>query len=327
MKAWARFREGGGLRLVKTFTKMGLLFDLLKVGGNALLMGKSFRQEYAKLRYKVEPKLIKEFNYFLSDSYKPVNEPEQTYSKDEDNKYVWFCWLQGIDKAPDIVKACLKSQKQWIKGRTFVIITADNYSEYISLPRFIEEKYAKGVIPKALFSDLIRLELLIKYGGTWIDSTVMITGRNYPEEIFDCQLFMPQYISRNGTRQGISNWMITSNKGNHLLVLLKEMLFEYWRRYDCVVDYYIFHLFFRMIAGKYPNVVARMPIVNSYLCIELIKHLGEHDQSNKLDRFLSKVSIHKLGHKPDKEILEDEENVLHKLQELLNKEENPKAQN
>lgn len=327
MKAWARFREGGGIRLVKTFAKMGLLSDLLKVGFNALIMGKNFRQQYTKLHNKVEPKLVKEFNYFLANDYKPIYGTEPTNPKDESNKYVWFCWLQGIDKAPDIVKACLKSQKKWIKGRTFVIITADNYSEYISLPRFIEEKYAKGIIPNALFSDLIRLELLIKYGGTWIDSTVMITGRNYPEEIFDCQLFMPQYVSKSGARRGISNWMITANKENHLLVLLREMLFEYWRRYDCVVDYYIFHLFFGIIAGKYPNEFARMPVLNSYFCTELIRHLGEHDQSNNLDRFLSKASIHKLGHRPNKNVLEDEDNIYHKLLELLNKEENPKAQN
>ncbi len=320
MKAWSRFREGGGIHLVKAFTRMGLLPDLLKVGFNVLLKGKDFRVEYAKLRYKVEPKLEKEFSSFLADIDKPKNEPGQISHNTEDNKYVWFCWLQGIDNAPEIVKVCLESQKRWLKEKTFVIITAENYREYISLPQFIEEKYAKRIIPNALFSDLIRVELLIKYGGTWIDSTVMITGRNYPKEILDCQLFMPQYIDRNGVKHGISNWMITANKGNHLLVLIKEMLLEYWRRYDCVIDYYIFHLFFRLIAGKYPEEAARMPILNSYHCIELIKHLGERNQSEKLNRFLSKVSIHKLGHRPDKEILEDEENVLHELFKLIDQE-------
>lgn len=316
MKIWIRFREGGGLHLVKAFIRLGLLPDLMKLGFNVLLKGKIFRQEYAKLRHKVEPKLVKEFSSFLACNNKPTGKPAEKSHKDEGNEYVWFCWLQGIDKAPDIVKACLESQKKWLKGRTFVIVTAENYKEYISLPRFIEEKYAKKRIPNALFSDLIRVELLIKYGGTWIDSTVMITGDNYPAEIFGCQLFMPQYIGKNGTRQGISNWMITAKKGNHLLKLLKEMLLEYWRRYDCVVDYYIFHLFFEMIANKYPDEAAGMPILNSYHCIELFKHVGEHGQSDKLGRFLSKVSIHKLGHGLGKEILQDKENVLNELLRL-----------
>ena len=321
MKVWTRINEGGGLRLVKAFIKMGLLLDLLKLGFNVLILGKTFRVQYAKLRNKVEPKLVKEFSIYLANISKTINKPEQESSKDESNKYVWFCWLQGIDKAPDIVKYCLKSQKKWLKDRTFVIITADNYKDYISLPRFVEEKYAKRIIPNALFSDLIRLELLINYGGTWIDSTVMITGNNYPKEIFDCQLFMPRYFSRDGKWHGISNWMITASKGNHLLILIREMLLEYWRRYDCVVDYYIFHLFFGMIVGRYPDEVARMPILNSYHCIELIKHLGERDQSNKLGRFLSKISIHKLGHRPGEEILEDKDNILHDLFRLIDEKE------
>lgn len=318
MKVLTRFRQGGGLRLVKTLFRMGLLPDLLKAGYNTLLRGKNYKQEYAKLRKKIAPKLVKEFEYILEDNYKPAVEPIESNSTNKSNKYVWFCWLQGIDKAPDIVKACLESQKKWLKERTFVIITAENYKEYISLPQYIEEKYAKRIIPEVSFSDLIRVELLIKYGGTWLDSTVMITGCNYPKEIFDCPIFLPQYIGKNGTWRGVSSWMITANKGNHLLCILKEMLLEYWKRYDCVVNYYIIHLFFGMIARKYTVEVAKMPLLNSYHCIELLNHLGERGQSEKLHQFLSKVSIHKLSYRLGKEILEDEENVLHELLGLIN---------
>lgn len=319
MKVFERFKQGGGLRLVTTFIRMGMLSDIIKAGFNILIKGNSYKKEYSKLRNKVSPVLVGEFNKFLTD-HKSIKEPEQKNFINEDNKYVWFCWLQGMDKAPDIVKACLESQKKRLKDRTFVIITTDNYTEYISLPKYIEEKYAKRIIPNALFADLIRVELLIKYGGTWIDSTVMITGDNYPKEIFDCPIFLPRYISPNGAWRGISNWMITANRNNHLLILLKEMLLEYWRRYDCVVDYYIFHLFFGMIARNYPDEVARMPILNSYHSIELLNHLGERGQCDKLHRFLSKVSIHKLSFRLSKEVLEDEENILHELLRMIDQE-------
>ena len=317
MKVLTRFKQGGGFRLAITLTHMGLLLDLLKACFNILLRGKSYQEEYRILGKKVIPKLTEEFNTVLVDSIKAIKNPkEEKNLKDEDTKYVWFCWLQGIEKAPKIVKACLESQKKWLKDRTFIIITADNYKEYISLPEFIEEKYARNIIPDAMFTDLIRIELLIKHGGTWIDSTVMITGNNYPEEILDCPIFMPQYVDRNGTWEGISSWMITAKKGNHLLMHLREMLYEYWRRYDCVVYYYILHLFFKMIAGKYTDTIAAMPFINSYQCIELLKHLGEHDPSNKLQQHLSTASIHKLSYRLSEEILKDEENILHKLLKL-----------
>ena len=313
MKVLTRFKQGGGLRLVRTFIRMGLFYDLLKAGFDVLFRGKNYQKQYAKLVNKVEPLLVEEFSPLLNASNKQIEESERKSDITKGNQCIWFCWLQGMDKAPEMVIACLVSQRKWLKGRTFHVITAENYKEYISLPQFVEEKYAKGIIPNALFSDLIRVELLAKYGGTWIDATVMITGNNYPKEIFDCPLFMPQYINGEGARVGFSNWMITARRGNMQLMLLRELLYEYWRRYDCVVDYYIFHLFFTMIASKYPEEVAAMPLLNSYHCIELLKHLGEHGQSDKLQRFLSKVSIHKLSCRLNEDVLEDKENILHDL--------------
>lgn len=318
MNVLTRFKQGGGFRLVKTFTRMGLLPDLLKVAFNVLIRRKNYQQQYTILINKVKPLLIEEFNSVLADCEKRAKELEQENGVgDEDNKNVWFCWLQGIDQAPDIVKHCLESQKQWLKGRKFNIITAKNYKEYISLPHFIEDKYARHIIPDSMFTDLIRVELLINYGGIWIDSTVMITGNNFPKEILDCPIFMPQYVNRDGTWSGISSWFITARKGNHLLILLREMQFEYWRRYDCVVSYYIIHLFFSMIACKYTDKIERMPFINSYQCIELLKHLGEHNQAGKLQQHLSMASIHKLSYRLGKEILNDEENILHELLRMI----------
>lgn len=298
---------------------MGLLPDLLKAAFNVLIRRKNYQQQHTILINKVKPLLTEEFNSVLADCEKRAKELEQANGVgDEDNKNVWFCWLQGIDQAPDIVKHCLESQKEWIKGRKFNIITSENYKEYISLPHFIEDKYARHIIPDAMFTDLIRVELLIKHGGTWIDSTVMITGNNYPKEILDCPIFMPQYISMEGSWHGISNWFITADRESHLLILLREMLHEYWRRYDCVLDYHVFHLFFNMIAYKYSDEIKKMPLLNSYHCIELLKHLGEDSQPERLERFLSRVSIHKLSYRLNKKIMENKANTLHDLLRLIN---------
>lgn len=317
MKALTRFKQGGGFRLAIALTRMGLLPDLLKACFNILLKRNSYQRQYRILGNKITPKLTEEFNRILDEADKRIQKYEQKKDiKDEKGKYVWFCWMQGIEKAPEIVNICLESQKKWLKDRNFVIITAENYKDYISLPEFIEEKYSSHVIPDAMFTDLIRVELLIKYGGTWIDSTVMITGNNYPKEILDCPIFMPQYVNRDGNWEGISSWMITARRGNHLLLLLREMLFEYWRRYDCVIYYYILHLFFKMIASKYTDEIEKMPFINSYQCIELLKHLGEHDPEGKLQQHLSTASIHKLSYRLSKEIFNDKRNILHKLFEL-----------
>ena len=43
----------------------------------------------------------------------------------------------------------------------------------------IEEKFEKGKIGMAHFSDLLRISLLAKWGGMWIDSTALCTDEDF----------------------------------------------------------------------------------------------------------------------------------------------------
>jgi len=81
------------------------------------------------------------------------------------SKKIWFCWLQGMEKAPEVVKACYRSLTRLI-GYSLTVIDENNWWEYITLPDYILRRREKKQIPSAHFSDLLRLELLIKYGGT-----------------------------------------------------------------------------------------------------------------------------------------------------------------
>lgn len=61
-------------------------------------------------------------------------------------------------------------------GYDVKVIDEKNWLEYIDLPDYIICRRERKHIPPAHFADLLRLELLIRYGGTWIDSTVLCTG-------------------------------------------------------------------------------------------------------------------------------------------------------
>ena len=183
------------------------------------------------------------------------------------------------------------------------------------------ENEVKGRIPAALFSDLLRLELLIKYGGTWIDSTVLCTGfkgSNVQEfkGFLDAELFLFQY-SRQGSKEiSISNWFITARKNNEVLMVLREMLYAYWKDYDCTLDYYMFHLFFSMIAKEYPEEIAKMPYGSSMNSIFLMHHLGDKFQEQKWERLKQRVCFHKLSFRLSEEILKDKDDYYNKIIEL-----------
>ena len=87
----------------------------------------------------------------------------QTLSHTRSNK-VWFFWMQGIEEAPNVVKVCLESLKKNLTDREIVVLDSSNIRDYVDMPEFFIAKYEKGIISQTKFSNLLRLELLIKYG-------------------------------------------------------------------------------------------------------------------------------------------------------------------
>ena len=84
-------------------------------------------------------------------------------------------WYQGINHAPPIVKLCINSIINNRVNHTVYILTKYHLDKYIKLPTIIESKFIKGYIMIAHLSDIIRMGILYKYGGYWIDSTFFIT--------------------------------------------------------------------------------------------------------------------------------------------------------
>lgn len=172
-----------------------------------------------------------------------------------------------MEQAPELVHVCYESLKQNLPDREINVIDAKNWKEYIELPDYVFHRWEKKQIAPANFSDLLRLELLIKYGGTWVDSTVLCTGFKFQDQSFkylDADLFLFQYTP-DGTTKGvsISNWFITNCTNNEVLMAVRDMLYAYWKDYDCTLDYYMFHLFFEMVAREYPEQVGKMPYGSS----------------------------------------------------------------
>lgn len=309
-----RFREFGGLRLVWQYARMGVLWVGVKEVIRCAIKGRSFKCVYPVVTKRVDEILITLYgngNDNGNGNFEPaqhLNSLNPEASAEESNQceaqlelppdgVVWFCWLQGMEKAPELVRVCLENIRRNVTENV-VVLDDHNYTDYVALPEHIVEKYKKGRIPGAMFSDMMRLELLIRYGGTWIDATVLASPgageSKLWKEIGESELFVYRYF-RNGKVEGISNWFIHAKAGNRLLMDVRDMLYAYWRDYNCVVEYYIFHLFFSHAAKKYPEMMARMPKGNSYHA--LLLRDNEHRMKDRewMDKLMANVPFHKLN--------------------------------
>lgn len=304
---YKRYRQFGGLRLIREYGRMGLIGTIFKEFCRCIIERKSFKTIYSAIGDKVCGELKRQFEPVLLDSMASLNWEQQVPDEKKSN-IIWFCWFQGKQNFPPIVQACYNSIKRNEPEREIKLIDGQNYKEYIEIPEYVENKWEKGYIPAATFSDIIRLELLVRYGGTWIDSTVLVTGK-IPSEYMDSELFMPQYtVPGSKTFRGISSWFITSKPENAVLQCMLNLFYAYWKEYNCLVWYYIIHLFFQMIAEKKPIVVEKMPYAYSRRSLVLMHHWGENADDLKWQKITESVKVHKLTFRVQNETVENIKN-------------------
>ena len=179
---------------------------------------------------------------------------------------IWVCWWTGVDNAPALVKQCVKSIKKNSNGHPIYIITEKNYMNYLDIPSYILDKVNKGIMCLANFSDYLRISLLEKYGGMWLDATVYVS-QSLPEDMFERELFTckspgAQGFFANGrwTSYCIGGW-----KKNTFFIIVKECFERYWERYDMAIDYLLVDYIFASVYDNNPyckQVLDDIPITN-----------------------------------------------------------------
>lgn len=294
-KVIGRIRQFGGLRLLKAYLKADMSSELVSHVWAVARGKESVDNAYAHLRVAANQHLLRQYEQLIEQQSRKYQATTLEHRRQDK---VWVCWLQGFDTAPELVKMCVNSMRKYLTGKDIVLITFENYKTYVTMPEFIVRKYEERVMPPALFSDLLRLELLISHGGTWMDASILCTGSHYPKEILDCDLFMFQVLIK-GDRQfhGASNWMITACTNNKPLMVLRDVLTQYWRDYDCTLNYYMFHDFFYEIAKHFPEEIAAMPRKNRLLPLMVLERNGIINNMEWLRELKKRCCFHKLNYR------------------------------
>tara|TARA_B110000211_G_C14089961_1_gene558495 strand:- start:5476 stop:6306 length:831 start_codon:yes stop_codon:yes gene_type:complete len=141
------------------------------------------------------------------------------------NKIIWSYWHQGLDGAPAVVKPCIN---QWVNLNPdweLRFIDQDSMYDFIEPLGIDKETLAK--IPLAVSSDLFKLQLLIKYGGVWVDATTfpIVPLDDWLTDKMGAGYF---FFYKPGRDRLISTWFIASEKNNITLKLLYRNLIKYW---------------------------------------------------------------------------------------------------
>lgn len=306
------FEKQGGAKLLKQYWKGGAFFTAIN---QFLVLGRS-RTALEILRLsatlKTKKKLAKKYGSVL-DSFKY----DDTLPHESSNK-VWICWFQGIENAPVIVKKCYESVLKNMPDKELILLTDDNIKDYVQFPNYIQEKYEKGIITRTHMTDLLRLELLIRYGGMWLDATVFCSSPDIPDYFFNSDLFFYQLLKpgRDGNSSYISSWLMTAKTNNKILMATRDLCYAYWKENNDMWDYFLLHDFMAIVMEKYEDDWKRVIPRDNATPHELLLRLFESYDEKVWNAIKAQTPFHKLTYKFNETEVNKQETFYRKVFEI-----------
>lgn len=269
---------------------------------SALIPHKELRH---RVRYALDPLNDRRCTAYFSRKYATplagASQTKETVNRNTHTEYIWQCWLQGRQAAPPIVDLCLRSvEKHRLPHQQIVVITEENYTEYVDIPHFIIKKRAQGKIADAQFSDLLRIYLLATYGGYWIDATCLLTAP-IPDWIEKAEFFM--YHSHGEFAYTlIQSCFIRAKTESYLIQQWKTLMTDLWKHENRLLHYFQLHLMFKAMitsdkraACEYRNMPA-VPEDDTHILFNRMKK--SHSLSQEMiEEAARKSFIHKLTYK------------------------------
>lgn len=302
--------------------RFGLLLPLTNIiilYGERIL-GYNICKSISDWRHKT---IRKKLSKILSDSAQ--NQGGNKFPKKKltanDNNTIWTCWLQGEDSMPEILKTCLQSIRKFSNNHPAVFITLDNYSQYVTLPEHIIQKFQKGIISPTHFSDVLRVSLINQRGGAWIDVTLLLTA-----PISESFFSSPFYSIKNKpysyyvSKCKWTGFCFGGMKNNAITSKVQTWLYLFWEKNDIIIDYFMLDYLFEKAyreEEEAQNVIDSIPFSNPNIgkLNNILEQAGKEKYFTEITQDTSIFKLSWKNHTPA--LYSNKDNLYHFVKQAL----------
>lgn len=170
---------------------------------------------------------------------------------DFDDEKIYVLWFQNIENAPEIVQKCVKSICQKYPDKV-IILNEETMYDYMKMPSFIIDKWKNKQIVPANYSDIVRISLLAENGGYWFDATDYLVSE-IPGYIREADFFMFITSPRIYQHMFVQTCFMRAKKGDPLIRMWRDLVYEYWKREERSADYFLAHMLFKLLVTHNPE--------------------------------------------------------------------------
>jgi hypothetical protein len=141
-------------------------------------------------------------------------------------KIIWMLWFDGLQNAPLLVRHCVRSWQYHNPFWRVIVLENATLGHYVELDPVISGN--QDVITPQASANIVRINLLRKYGGVWADATCYCC--------MPLDAWLPEVMSSGffvfrdpGPDRIMSNWFIASDRHNHLTAEVCRRINGYWK--------------------------------------------------------------------------------------------------
>lgn len=162
------------------------------------------------------------------------------------SRTIWIYWDSGWDAMPPLARL---SYDSWRKANPGWDVRLLDQESALALTGIPPEVAAKRMKPSQL-ADLIRLELLTRLGGVWVDAT---TFCQVPLDRWLAAAMPFGFFAFTVTEQRtVATWFLASSRDNPIMRAWRDVAYSFWSCASSPTTYLMFYDFFSLAMVRYP---------------------------------------------------------------------------
>lgn len=150
-------------------------------------------------------------------------------------------WNSGLKSSPQMVQRCFEQAQRQLGTERLNFLDDQTLPKWVNVPKPFDR--VKQLWP-AHYSDILRVSLLARNGGIWLDSTIWTTEDVLAkfDDYVPGKFFAFAY---NETR--ISSWFLMARPDSRIPKLMLAALEAHWRKAKRLDNYFLFHDIFEAL--------------------------------------------------------------------------------
>lgn len=217
-------------------------------------------------------------------------------------KRIWVMWWQGgEDTMPPVVRGCYRQLLSVCGEYEVVLITRDNYDQYVSIPEHILSKVNDGIISLTHLSDIIRCKLLYEHGGLYLDATIYADDVSFLEKYEFFTLRTPGKYPDFPSDGGWTGFAMYFSETHSLFMkCLDECFNYYWENHKEIIDYLLIDYTIKCIFDESKEVracIESVPTCDGYY--SLVERINDRYTEEGFSEIMKECPWQKLSYKKE----------------------------